>query len=415
MAVKKKRTKGDGALFKRADGMWIGRMEVDTEDGGRRRKTVASRDRNTALVKLKKLRAQVAAGTVPEASTVKTDTWLTHWLETIRGPKLRPTTHRTYATAIRLYINPILGHKRLDQLTMADVRRMHHILQTTSTDDRKASTRSAQIAHQVLQKALKDAKKEGSVGRNVAEDEGKPEHRAVEQIAFTAKVSKLIIARGFSSGDETWGTRWATGFLTGAREAEVLGLTWDRVHLDIGRIDISWQLQELRKTHGCGTPVDGKYPCGKVRVSFCPQSYWNLRATFERKHLERNIFLTRPKTKRSQRMIPILPGLGKRLEQLRDITPNPHGLVFHHDDGTPFTQSQDQKAWRALLKSVGVEHVGQHTMRRSTATLLMEEGVDARIIAEILGHTNVVTTRGYQFVDLSVALTAMAPLDELLG
>ncbi len=53
--------------------------------------------------------------------------------------------------------------------------------------------------------------------------------------------------------------------------------------------------------------------------------------------------------------------------------------------------------------------------RHTPATLLLEAGVDAHIIASILGHSSIVTTRGYQHTDLTLQRQAMTGLDQLLA
>jgi hypothetical protein len=89
------------------------------------------------------------AGIMPGAISIRLDKWLDHWLETIKKPKVDPTTFRYYELAVRVYLKPTIGHIRLDRLTTADVRLMH----TTQ----KKSSRNAQKAHQALAAALKDA------------------------------------------------------------------------------------------------------------------------------------------------------------------------------------------------------------------------------------------------------------------
>jgi hypothetical protein len=54
-----RRTKGDGALFQRKDGMWIGRVELPAVDGRRRRRTVSSKDQSVARARLRALQREV--------------------------------------------------------------------------------------------------------------------------------------------------------------------------------------------------------------------------------------------------------------------------------------------------------------------------------------------------------------------
>jgi hypothetical protein len=54
--------------------------------------------------------------------TPKLKEYLTYWLDQVVRTSLKPKTAKTYATHVRLYINPGLGEKRLDKLTVRDVR-----------------------------------------------------------------------------------------------------------------------------------------------------------------------------------------------------------------------------------------------------------------------------------------------------
>jgi hypothetical protein len=127
-----RRPPGDGTLHKRADGIWVGALEVPTNDGKRRRKTVSSRDRGEALRKLRELRKQIHAGHIPTTSSTTVSAWLAHWLDTIAGPQIRPMTYRSYEQVIRLHIAPHIGNIRLDRLTAEDIRRMHRAIQKGS-------------------------------------------------------------------------------------------------------------------------------------------------------------------------------------------------------------------------------------------------------------------------------------------
>lgn len=411
MAVRR-RGHGDGALFKRGDGYWVAGIQLPPgPDGKRRYKRVVRKDRNEAAAALRKLRGDFDAGRLATAPTTTVAKWLDYWYaEILPHRNVKPGTSTSYRGTIRLYLKPHIGAKRLDRLQPADIRKMYVAI----TAD--VSTRAAQKADQVLRLAIKAAVRDGVLGANVMDKVDKPAHRQKPQTAFRAATAVDIIQTAVQTSGVMWGARWALGFTSGARESEVLGLEWNRVDLDRAVIDISWQLQRHQKAHGCGQPDgDGRYPCGKVRVSFCPGAHWDLPPSMEWRPCHRSLIWTRPKTRAGTRMVPLLPDMVEILRRLRDSDgDNPHGLVLHNPDGRPISQEQDQKAWAALLKAAGIPHASQHTVRRSTATLLLEAGVDSHITQQVIGHSNVAVTRGYQHVDLDLARQAWRNLSVVL-
>jgi integrase len=405
-----RRTKGDGSLFQRADGTWEGRVELPAGlDGKRRYRSVSSRDRNAAIDKLKKLRRDVQDGRIAVTGSTTVGKWLDRWLEEIHGPRVRPSTRRDYETTIRLHIKPHLGAKRLDKLTPQHVRQMQTAIK---------SDRCAQKAHVILQRALRDAVREGMIARNVAEVADKPRYVAHQREPLTSDQAKQLL-RSAIERDDPMATRWAAALLLGARQGELLGLQWSRVDLNAGLVDLAWQLQYLQQTHGCGernAPTDSASagrPCGRSRPGWCPQRRWDLPRGFEHKILHRSLALTRPKTKAGTRVVPIPAPLWALLERMPRDETNPHDLIWHHE-GRPIGPREDHRAWKNALKAAGLPEAPLHVARNTTATLLMEAGVPEHIRMEILGHVSIAAHRGYAYVDKSLARQAMSALDPLL-
>jgi integrase len=403
----KRRSPGDGTLFKRKrDGLWIGRVEVPSTDGKRRSREVSSKNRNEAIAKLKKLKADVAAGKVAVTSKTTVEAWLQRWIEDIRGPKLRPGTKNDYARTIKLHINPHIGSKRLDRLTAQDVRNMQSSI---------THSRTAQLAHVILRSALDDAIKEGMLTRNVAEVADKPKHLTKARQPLTAAQAKQLLRSAIDNGDP-WATRWAAALLLGARQGEILGLQWSRLDLDNGIADFAWQLQSLTQAHGCGNRhSDGTYPCGKVRVGYCPDRCWDLPRGFDHQILHRSLALTRPKTQAGTRIVPLPAPLWAMLKTHPQGMHNVHDLVWHHSDGRPVGPRDDYDNWQAALNTAGLPPAPLHVARNTTATLLLEAGVPEDIRMAILGHVSVTAQRAYAHVDVSLARQHMTALDQLLG
>ncbi|WP_454199504.1 tyrosine-type recombinase/integrase [Nocardia sp. Marseille-Q1738] len=419
MAVEKpkpRRARGEGALYKRnRDGMWVGQIELPKGPDGKRRKSkpVYSKDRATAVKKLGEVKDNHAKGIAQADQRLTVKAYLEDWIEKVAKLRLDPDAWRTYRSAITTRIVPPIGGRKLIELSPDDIRHMHKwILSATYTRGKGEtatvktySTRSVQEAHNVLSAALTDAVADGKAYRNVCELVGRPQVLSKKHGALTAEQARKVLLAALEDKDPLV-TRWAAGLMLGGRQGELLGLQWDRVDLEEGTLDLAWQLKWLKLKPGA-KPDDPKR--------------FDVRPDFEHIPLWRGAALTRPKTALSQRLIPIPAPLAAILTVHRDRSEtNPWNLVWVTPPGkrwkfvTPVSDLADREGWAAAQKRADVEPVSVHGMRGTTATLLMEAGVDARVIQAIMGHSDVVTTRGYQQVNLEAARKSLGSLDGLL-
>lgn len=411
--MSRRRAPGDGSLYKRGDGLWVGAVTVTTPDGKQHRRTVSSKRRGEAARRLEQLKADIEAGLVATTPKTTVGEWLDYWLENIHRPQVRPTTYRHYEQTIRLHIKPHIGARQLHRLTQEDVRTMHRAVQGKST-------RAAQKAHQTLQRALDDAVREGLLVRNVAAMVHKPRHTKELIQPLDADGARHLINTAIDRGDPL-ATRWAAAFLTGARQAELLGLTWDRVDLEAGLIDLAWQLQYVQHTHGCGKADEiGAYPCGRQRPGWCPDRRRELPPGYEFRECYRSLAWTRPKTAAGTRIVPLAAPMLALLRAHRQMSadrPNPHNLVWRHPDGRPFGPRDDHRAWQEAARAAGFTDPlpPLHAARHTTATLLMEAGVPEQVRMQIMGQSSVDAHRGYVHVDHSLKHAAVAELGSLLS
>ena len=99
------------------------------------------------------------------------------------------------------------------------------------------------------------------------------------------------------------------------------------------------------------------------------------------------------------------PRRGRRKDEKRVVCPDCRLpceplLVFTQRNGRPADSHDDWEEWGEILDKAGVGYVGQHTgTRHAYATGLLEEGIDIRVVQELMGHaTPDFTRRAYQHV-----------------
>lgn len=422
----KKRDHGLGALYFDSNRkMWRAVIDVGYHpDGRRRQKAIMGKKKATVLAKLDALQREVREHGAPLDRRTTFAAWADHWLTTVGRESLKPNTFTAYQSTTRNWLVPILGKKLLSTIKPSDVR-----LVIKSVHDAGRGTGTSRKAHAVLSAMLTSARADGLIARNVVEDVDPPSVEKSEKRRALTTNEALAVLR--TAAETTEGSRWWVSILNGIRQGERLAMPIDSISFDSGELRIEWSLDEVPSEHGCGAAgADGTWPCGKKRGASCHSARLRIPKGLEYRQLEGRLCILRPKSGKSRTaplITPVAAALRRHVEASADL-PNPHGLVWRRPDGSPYTAAEDEQAWRDLLLAAGVITAEQalpprerpagtpppptsHCARHTTATVLMELGVDAKIIGEIVGHADVDTTRHYQHVSSDAARNAA----ELVG
>lgn len=421
----KKRGNGDGGLYYiKSRKLWRGVVDVGFRpDGRRRQEYVHSRSRKEAYEKLEALKAEVREHGAPLDKMTTVAKWADHWIETVKKPTLKPASLSGYQSIINSWIVPTIGKKRVAEVKPSDVRIVMKVI-------RDAGHGATQVrAYAILHAMMESARKDGLCARNVVSDVDKPKVIKTERMPLTLEQAHAVLEA--AAGDPL-GTRWWAALLAAMRQAERLGATVESLDLAAAEYHVEWQLKEIPFEHGCGDPTDGEYPCERTRAGSCPDRHLRIPNAFEYRQVDGRLCLIRPKSGKP-RTIPLVPQLVAALDGYLVATkdwPNPHGLLWRHPDGSPVLAGEDIQAWRDTLHAAGIitadqarpprerteqseEAVfGTHAARHTTITILMELGIDAKIIGEIVGHGSVEVTKGYQHVTSTAAREAMERLGQ---
>jgi integrase/recombinase XerD len=91
---------------------------------------------------------------------------------------------------------------------------------------------------------------------------------------------------------------------------------------------------------------------------------------------------------------------------------HPVDFVFAGQSSWPYSDRSIQQIMRQSLEKSGIKKDATvHTLRHSYATHLLEDGVDIRIIQELLGHSHLSTTQLYTHISAPIRERVRSPFD----
>jgi len=426
---------GRSSVFQSADGTWHGFVTMGVRpDGKPDRRHRKGRTRQEVTDKVAALEAQRDQGqALPAGERTTVATWLTYWLENIAAEKVTEGTLSGYRPLVERHIVPGLGAHLLTHLEPEHVEAFYRKL---ARQGMAAATRVK--VHRILSRALKVAVQRGRVRRNVCTLVNAPKLEPTEAPALTADQARAVLKVAL---EDRLAALWAFRLEVGCRQGEALGLAWGDLTLPSngqpGRVVIRRQLRRLPARHGCGkgerkvvelrsrAKVDGVrptterdvYPCGQAQPIRCPQHEGG-----------GVVLIPYPKSKRprhvtlSPSLTALLVAHGERQQVEREAAGThwagngEHGdLVFRQVGGRRIDPRHDYAAWVRLLEEAEVPTGGTHLARHTSATLMLEAGVAARVVMEVLGHSQIaVTMNTYSHVSGSLAADAAERIEGVL-
>ncbi len=333
------------------------------------RKSDAQKRLNELLVSLEK-----GIYTPPGGLTVGEH--LHNWLEGYVKTNCSQRTLDGYQSIIETHLIPALGHVQLKHLHPQAIQAYY------GKACEKLSARTVHHQHRVLSQSLRYAVRQGYLGRNPAELVDIPSPRKNTMRTLTPGEVEILFD---TAKDNYYYPVVYTAVSTGLRQAELLGLRWRDVDLDMLSISVS---QVLYKRRGICQFKEPKTSHSRRRVAMTPKLA---------------LFLRGYKAGREW----LYQELGKQLT-LDD-------LVFASVEGKPIDPGVLIHAFGRMARQVGLEGVRFHDLRHTFASLMLLRGAKPKVISEALGHSSVAFTMDcYSHIIEGMQEDAMALLDEVL-
>ena len=212
---------------------------IETEE--RRRQTKSGfATRKEAQTALSKLLVSVAEKSYVAATRLTLREYLSkEWLPAIEAT-VRPSTFRSYKQHVECHICPQLGSVQLQKLSGSQINALYAKLALSGKKDGKSGLSALTIrhVHTCLHRALKDAVRWERLTRSPIEAADPPSIRGDGTRELKTWSAEQLKAFLDSTKGERLSPLWHLLAMTGMRRGEALGLRWEDVDLEAGRLSV---------------------------------------------------------------------------------------------------------------------------------------------------------------------------------
>lgn len=321
------------------------------EDGRQNQRSKTFKTMAEAARFQRKVTSEIDSGTYTAPDNRTTGQWLDVWFSDYL-PNVKPRTAEIYEMTIRVHIKPRLGDIKLQTLSPEDIQKFYNCL----TKEKALSPKTVKDVHGVLHKALKQAVLNGYIKNNPSENCVLPRSESKEITPLSNTEIAAFIAE--IEQDSLLHPLFLLGLLTGMREGELMGLTWDCVDLQSRTLVINKQLFRFRGENGGYRLVPTKN--GKARGLVLSSS--------------------------AVAALELQKGNQARLREQMGSEWEVSKLVFTDEFGHHLTNSRVYRHFKRIVARIGRPDARFHDLRHSYAVLSLQAGDDIKTLQNNLGH-----------------------------
>lgn len=269
-----------------------------------------------------------------------TEEWLLY-----KKHKIKESTYLNYTYIINTYLETKFKKKRLSYFLSCDINEYVDYL------EKKLSDKTIRDILLVLKSILKFAEKKYSANFNL-DLIAMPTARKNELQVFTEKEIKKLEAECLKSNNiRSLGIIIA--IYTGMRIGEICALKWENIDFSKGFITVNQTLQRV--------------------------------------YVEKNktkVIITPPKTKNSERKIPIPSVLYNELK-IKSTEYSKQAYVLTGNEEKYVEPRTLQYLYKKIIESAKIKYRNFHCLRHTFATRCIRVGMDIKSLSELLGHADV--------------------------
>lgn len=335
--------------------------------------------------KVRQARNRAESGVLPDAARQTVKAYLDWWVKYELPRSVAPSTVVTYTNVLNLYVIPHIGRRQLGKLSADDVTRMLNKLEAQGV-----SPNTQRAARSVLRRALRRAQQKQAISINAAAIADGVKVRQTIGRTLTPEQARILLDHVH---DHRLGAAWAVALALGLRRGELLALAWPDIDLERGTLTVNANLTRL--------------PTGLVRGE--PKTPQSRRTV----HLPAPLIdaLRRHKVQQAAERLIAGPEWVEMPLGVDLVFRTPFGTALDPDNfrnltykvtaeaGAEWEDDPDNSGKLRIKDGTGLGRWSPHSLRHSSASLLLAQGVPLKLISELLGHSSIrVTSDVYSHV-----------------
>lgn len=348
-----KRGSGEGSIFRYAYG-WRGQLQI-----GEKRISVTGRTKGEVVKKLAEARTDYNRGILVFENDVTVNEWVNVWLDKRMRPKNKDQSMIRLEALFENHLLPVLGDYKLQDLTRPLLEQTYaQIFRKKTGKKYKEKTYSHSTVNSLassFKKCLQYAVDEGVLAKNPHNGVELHKLRPPKKVsAYSLEDHQKIVDYTRNNGQLYW--IYYLLISTGMRFGEAVALTWNDVDLKKKTIRINKTSVEM---HGSPFIQEHTKTSSGTRTISIPSSVVD--------------FL-------------------KEVKASQDKYLNYRNLVMCNTRYGIITSANTRKRWQKVCAELDIEYQGVHSLRHTWATRALEKGLDIKVVSNMLGHKNVITT-----------------------
>lgn len=350
-SYRKKTITKNGKKYK----FWEGRITLGYDENGKQiMRSVSGKTKGEVQGKIDEIKQQNRNQTLVPKSGMTVEKWMTTWGNDFLNHVAAGTAHE-YRQKVKSYIIPALGAVKLQKLTPIQVQTFVNSLSRSKPEGGKGlSPKYVKDIHGVLHRALDVAMSNKLIGSNPADDCSLPRISSIPRGQYDIDNIKDFLAAINGQIHERY---YKLLLMTGMREAEPLGLTWDCIDFRNHVIHVRKQLQRNRDT--------GEYELvvpKREEIRDLPMGDELYDLLKEQKACEQ-----------------------EKRRICGDCWQNKN-LVFSNSTGGYLSYRTVYDCYKRIVKKIGLPEMRVHDLRHAYAMLSLSNGDDVKTVQTNLGH-----------------------------